>query len=121
MYKRQFKNLISKNQYSKTNQKISLKDYKPNHLTYTAEVNETSLLAFSEIYYDKGWNLYLNGEEHPYFRANYVLRAMEVPAGNHKIEFKFEPEKYYLGEKISLASSAVLIILLVFVGYRELK
>ena len=116
-----FKNLISKNQYSKTNQKISLKDYKPNHLTYIAEVNETSLLAFSEIYYDKGWNLYLNGEEHPYFRANYVLRAMEVPEGNHKIEFKFEPEKYYLGEKISLASSAVLIILLVFVGYRELK
>ena len=116
-----FKNLISKNQYSKTNQKISLKDYKPNHLTYIAEVNETSLLAFSEIYYDKGWNLYLNGEEYPYFRANYVLRAMEVPAGNHKIEFKFEPEKYYLGEKISLASSAVLIILLIFVGYRELK
>jgi len=116
-----FKNLISKNQYSKTNQKISLKDYKPNHLTYIAEVNETSLLAFSELYYDKGWNLYLNGEEHPYFRANYVLRAMEVPAGNHKIEFKFEPEKYYLGEKISLASSVVLIILLIFVGYRELK
>ena len=89
--------------------------------TYIAEVNEISLLAFSEIYYDKGWNLYLNGEEHPYFRANYVLRAMELPAGNHKIEFKFEPEKYFLGEKISLASSAVLIILLIFVAYRELK
>ena len=116
-----FKNLISKSQYSKTNQKISLQAYKPNHLTYIAEVKEASLLAFSEIYYDKGWNLYLNGVKHPYFRANYVLRAMELPAGNHKIEFKFEPKKYYLGEKISLASSSVLIILLILVAYRELK
>ena len=46
--------------------------------------------------------MYLNGVSVPYFRANYVLRAMSIPAGNHQIEFKFEPTTYDIGEKISL-------------------
>ena len=65
-----------------------------------------------EIYY-KDWKLYVDGQPQSYFPANWVLRAMRVPAGKHTIEFKFEPEKYYTGEKISLASS---ILLFLFVG-----
>lgn len=88
--------------------KIRLTDYKPNHLKYESETTTEQLAVFSEIYYKKGWNAYVDGELKPHFGANYVLRAMRVPAGKHTIEFKFEPSSHYLGEKISLISSLLL-------------
>jgi len=90
---------------------ISLTDYKPNHLTYKSQTGSDQLAVFSEIYYDKGWNAYIDGKSAPYFRANYVLRAMIVPAGSHTIEFKFEPKVYATGEKIAYASSILLVLL----------
>ena len=90
---------------------ISLTDYKPNHLTYKSQTVSDQLAVFSEIYYDKGWNAYIDGKPAPYFRANYVLRAMIVPAGSHTIEFKFEPKVYATGEKIAYASSILLVLL----------
>lgn len=92
---------------------ITLKEYKPNHLTYESNTGSDQLAVFSEIYYDKGWNAYIDGKPAPYFRANYVLRAMIVPSGKHTIEYKFEPAVYRNGEKISLASSLLLIVLLI--------
>ena len=76
---------------------------------------------FSEIYYNKGWNAYIDGKLVNYVRANYLLRGLEVPLGTHKIEFIFEPSTYYIGEKVSLASSGLLILLLLFVGYKEIR
>jgi len=90
---------------------ITLTEYKPNHLTYTSETGKEQLAVFSEIYYDKGWNAYIDGKVSPYFRANYVLRAMIVPAGKHTIEFRFEPKVYFTGEKIAFASSMLLVLL----------
>ena len=93
---------------------IKLIDYKPNYLTYeTKNLKAPQVAVFSEIYYSKGWNVYVDGAEAPYFRANFILRAMVVPAGNHKIEFKFEPKSYFFGEKISFAGSALLVL---FIG-----
>ena len=97
-----------------TQSSIKLTDYKPNYLTYESKNLKTDQLAvFSEIYYSRGWNAYIDGKKAPYFRANYVLRAMMVPAGDHKIEFKFEPRSFYTGEKISFAGS---VLLLLFIG-----
>lgn len=90
--------------------KITLDSYEPNHLIYTSNAASEQLAVFSEIYYDKGWDAYVDGKLTPYFRSDYVLRAMRVPAGNHKIEFKFEPKAYITGEKISFASSLVLLL-----------
>jgi hypothetical protein len=90
---------------------IVLTDYKPNHLTYKSETSKEQLAVFSEIYYAKGWNAYIDGKQAPYFRADYVLRAMIVPAGIHTIEFKFEPKVYKIGEKITFASSLLLVLL----------
>ena len=56
--------------------------------------------------------MYIDGKESPYFRANYVLRAAQIPVGNHKIEFIFHPASYYTGEKISLAGSILLVLAL---------
>ena len=100
---------------------IILTDYKANHLTYTANCSQEQLAIFSEIFYDKGWKAYLNGNLAPHFRANYLLRAMMIPSGSHKIEFKFEPSSFDTGENISFASSAILLILLLGVFYNELK
>lgn len=88
--------------------KIRLTEYKPNHLKYESETETEQLAVFSEIYYNKGWNAYIDGELKPHFGADYVLRAIRIPTGKHTVEFKFEPHNYYLGEKISLASCILL-------------
>ena len=100
---------------------IKLTAYQPNDLKYDYQSATEQLCVFSEIYYDKGWNAYVDGKLSPYFRANYVLRAMVLPAGTHKIEFRFEPKSYVVGEKISFASSILIILLVLgFAGF-ELK
>ena len=96
--------------------------YTPNHLTYeTSKLTSDQLAVFSEIYYNKGWNAYIDGQAKPYVRANYVLRAMVVPAGSHKIEFKFEPQSYVTGEKVSLAGSVLLLLIIVAALYFEFR
>ena len=104
-----------------SNATINLKEYKPNYLKYTSSSTKDGIAIFSEIYYDKGWNAYIDGELKPHFRANYVLRGMQIPAGNHLVEFKFEPSTYKTGETVALASSAILLLLLAFVSFKELR
>ncbi len=87
---------------------IKLTDYKANDLTYEANASSEQLAVFSEIYYKDGWNAYVDGQLKPHFSADWVLRAMRVPAGKHTIEFKFEPTRYFTAEKISLASCLLL-------------
>jgi len=95
---------------------IKLTEYKPNYLKYETTANNVSQLAvFSEIYYPKGWKSFIDGKETDHFPADFVLRAMVIPSGKHQVEFKFEPESYSIGNKISLGSSILLI--LAFAGY----
>lgn len=95
--------------------KIELTEYQPNYLKYNYSATTNQLAVFSEIYYDKGWKAFIDGKPAPHFRADYVLRAMVVPAGNHEIEFRFEPKVYYMGEGISFVGSLLLILLIL--GY----
>ena len=92
--------------------RIRLETYAPNRLTYQFNTRNTGLAVFSEVWYPKGWNGYVDGKLTPHFRANYILRAMVLPAGSHRLEFRFEPVVYAIGEKISLVSSVVLLLLL---------
>jgi len=90
---------------------IKLTEYQPNYLKYDATViSGPQLAVFSEIYYPKGWKSFIDGKETPHIQADYVLRAMVVPAGKHQIEFKFEPSSYFVGNKVSLASSILLLL-----------
>lgn len=100
---------------------IELTAYAPNHLSYQYETSKDDLAVFSEIYYPKGWNAYVDGILTPHFRANYVLRAMVLPAGSHKLDFKFEPNIYVVGEKISLISSILLLIVIILFGILETR
>jgi len=118
----QYKDLISsKNVGADPSASIKLDSYNPDHLVYSYTAPRDIIAVFSEIYYDKGWNMYVDGVKKPYFRADYVLRAAQLEAGNHKVEFKFEPVSYYLGEKISLAGSILLVAGLGFAFYDDRK
>ena len=86
--------------------------YQPNHLVYETSSKSPQLAIFSEVYYPDGWNAYINGKPAEYFRANYLLRAMVVPPGNNKIEFKFEPKVIQTGSTISLISSILFLLIL---------
>ena len=94
---------------------IRLNEYQPNDLKYKYKTKNAGLAVFSEIYYPKGWKAYVDGTLTTVLRANYVLRAMVLPAGEHTVEFKFEPRAYFVGEKVSMISS-ILIILMVIAG-----
>jgi hypothetical protein len=111
-----FKNQIIKSSYPlQENEKIELVSYQPDELHYKYTAREEKLAVFSEIYYPAGWKCFIDGKESQYFRADWVLRGMVVPAGDHEIKFSFKPASYYIGNKISLASSLLLILL--FAGY----
>jgi len=91
---------------------VILSDYQPNQLTYEANIsNGTSLVIFSEIYYPEGWTATIDGKEANILRANYVLRALEVPQGSHNIVFTFKPTAYHIGSKVATISSYLLLLL----------
>jgi hypothetical protein len=107
-----FANLIDATRLSKdSTDVIRIKTYQPNHLSYTYTSKSPRVAVFSEAYYEKGWQAYVDGNPAPHFRADYILRAMQLPAGKHTIDFKFEPEVIETGSKIAMFSSLILGIL----------
>lgn len=90
-------------------------------IQYQYQSTSPQIAVFSEIYYPHGWNAFVDGTSTPYFRANYVLRGMYLPAGNHKIEFKFEPQPYLLGKTVSLVSSLLVFLLVLVAGIMGLR
>lgn len=107
--------------YNSANGKIELIEYKPNAMTYKFSSTEDQLAVFSEIYYPDGWNAYVNGEKATYFRANYLLRAMELKAGDYTIEFRFEPKSYDIGKILSIICSILLTTALGYIIFAHLK
>ena len=111
-----YKDLIKNNTFV-VDSTASVKNTKclPNKLEYEIKTNHEQLVVFSEVFYDKGgWRAYLNGKEVPHFRANYILRAMIVPEGNHKVEFVYTPFVRVFSNKVAAISS--ILVILIFVG-----
>jgi uncharacterized membrane protein YfhO len=100
---------------------VILTEYQPNYLKYSAQASSEQLTVFSEIYYEKGWKAFVDGKEVPHFRVNYILRALVLPAGQHTVEFKFHPASYYTGNKVSFASSLLLILAIAGFAFTEFK
>ncbi len=92
---------------------IQLTKYEPNYLSYISKASSDQLAVFSEIFYDKDWSAYIDGKQVPHMRANYVLRAMKIPAGEHTIEFKNESKIWAKGEKISFIGSILFMLMIV--------
>ena len=92
--------------------RVELTYYSPNRLRYDVSAPASGLAVFSEIYYPAGWKAYVDGEEKPILRADYVLRALLIDEGEHEVEFVFAPDSFVVGRDISLASSIAIIVLL---------
>jgi uncharacterized membrane protein YfhO len=91
---------------------VELSEYRPNRMTYNLSLDQPSLVVFSEVYYEGGWHATIDGEPAPILRANYILRALPVEAGEHTVEFSFVFEPFEKGEKISLMGSWLVLLLL---------
>ncbi|MEL0643047.1 YfhO family protein [Olleya sp. Ti.3.14] len=90
---------------------IKTLDYKPNYIKYQSNNSNNGFVVFSEMYYGSGWNAYIDGVLKPHVKVNYALRGLVVPNGKHIIEFKFEPNVVKSGSTIALASSILLVLL----------
>jgi hypothetical protein len=93
---------------------IQLTKYGLNDLSFTSSNSKAGFAVFSDIYYPLGWKAFVDGKESEIIKTNYLLRGLMIPAGNHRIEFKFHPETYFKWNKYSLISS--ILILLVLAG-----
>lgn len=88
---------------------IVLTEYRVNRLTYDYTAARPGVAVFSEIYYPKGWTAYVDGVETPYFRADYLLRAMVLPAGSHRVEFVFRAPHYRALSTVAWVCSLLLL------------
>ncbi|HCR75841.1 MAG TPA: hypothetical protein DIW37_05450, partial [Chryseobacterium sp.] len=90
---------------------INLTKYQPNELEFKSQSKTPQLAVFSEIYYPHGWKFFIDEKEVPYIKADYLLRAVHVPAGNHNVRMVFEPEVIEKGKWISLICFGLFILL----------
>jgi len=103
---------------------VTITSYEPDIISYQTSSSQEGMIAFSEIWFgpNKGWQAYIDDEPVDHVRLNYVLRGLRVPAGSHKVRFEFSPASVRLGEGVSYASSAILLLLiggLIFKTYRD--
>jgi uncharacterized membrane protein YfhO len=90
-------------------------------VSYKSKAASNQFAVFSEIYYDKGWNAYIDGKLTPYVKVNYVLRGMPVPAGEHTIEFRFEPKVVATSKLITSIAAVIVFLLLGLAGWLAWK
>lgn len=118
----EFRNVIGDFNPSSVSGTIKLDSYKPNELVYSFNSSKDELVVFSEIWTNKGWTLWIDGNESPLIRADYILRAAVIPAGNHEIMMRYEPKIWKVGNTIQFISSLILILGLIaaiVVTYRK--
>lgn len=101
--------------------RVALTTYRTNELTYTVSSAEGGVVVFSEIWYGPDWKAEIDGQPAPYVRANYVLRAMHVPAGEHTVRFHVESTPYNVGGRIASISALVLLLLVLLALGVEVK
>lgn len=99
---------------------IKLTAYEPNGLKYEVDSKTGGTVVFSEIYYP-GWQAYIDGVEVPHGRANYILRAMNVPAGEHVVEFKFDPKSLHVTETIAFIALGILVFILLVFSFLQIR
>jgi len=100
---------------------ISMVECQPNYLKYSAKNSKDRLAVFSEIWYPHGWKAFIDGKEADILRADYLLRALVIPAGDHQVEFRFESRSLKTGQTIALISSILIILLLLGYGFKTYR
>ncbi len=114
------KNTIQQPAYDST-AFIKLVKYDNDAVEYSSNATASQFAVLSEVYYPFGWNAYVDGKKVDYVKADYFLRGIAIPAGSHKIEFKFEPSSYYTGRNISFIVSIIILLLVAGTVFLEWK
>nr|MBP6687082.1 YfhO family protein [Lacibacter sp.] len=100
-----FKSLIANEPVADSTASIQMIENKNDIINYESNAATNQFAVFSEVYYTAGWNAFIDGKKTEIVKTNYALRGLAVPAGKHKIEFRFEPKSYKLGDTLNLVSS----------------
>lgn len=108
-----YESMITKVPTFDSSASIKLTNYHPEKMTYESNSSTGGLAIFSEIYYDKGWNAYIDNTEVEHVCANYILRGLQIPSGKHTVEFRFEPKTYALGSMLSNVFSGIIFLLII--------
>ncbi len=118
----EFKEYIKNSQFDGTGS-IRLVSYSPNRMVYESDSPGDQFAVFSEVWYgpDLGWTVSIDGKEAKLCRANYILRACQIPAGKHQIVMEFKPKSFFMGKYLSMICSLLIIGLISFVGVKEIK
>ena len=114
-----YKQLIP-NSLTSGKSKVFMKSYKANKIEYEIEAMDNEVIVFSEIFYDKGWKSFVDGIEVPHFRANYILRGINVRSGFHEIVFKYDLPIYSYASLISLLSSIIILCLFILLLFYKI-
>ena len=99
---------------------VTLTSYKPNELIYQVTSAQGGTVVFSEIYYP-GWQAFVDDQEAPHGRANYILRAMHVPAGTHTVRFVFDPQSLHVTETVAFSALALLLLAVLFIAGQAIR
>lgn len=119
---KRFGSLISQQQWKIDSlAEIQLVTYKPDRLEYKYHSSEPGVIVFSEVYYPHGWKATIDGKKAEHFRTNWILRGMEVPAGEHTITFRFEPDAYLAGRWTATICSGLLVLALLGIMIRYVR
>ena len=103
--------------------KARLTSYDPKHLEYSVEGGD-AFIVFSELFYEgagNDWQAYLDGVPVAHIRVNYLLRGLTVPAGKHEVVFEYAPKSHYTGQKINYAGSGIILLLLFWMGFKQVR
>ena len=103
--------------------KARLTSYDPKYLEYSVEGGD-AFIVFSELFYEgagNDWQAYLDGVPVAHIRVNYLLRGLTVPAGKHEVVFEYAPKSHYTGQKINYAGSGIILLLLFWMGFKQVR
>ena len=119
-----FKSAINQLPAFDSTAKIQLLENDNDIIRYESNASTPQFAVMSEIYYPRGWNAYIDGQKSEYVKTNYALRGISIPAGKHRLEFKFEPTLYKTGNLIMLIATILLYMLVIgglWIGWKEFK
>jgi hypothetical protein len=109
---KEYVDLISNNSVFDSTANIILSSYHPEKLEYKYTSKTENNVAFSEVFYDKGWNAYIDNQPVDHFRLNYILRGLKVPAGEHNIRFEYNPKTYQTGSILAVTFGGLIYLII---------
>jgi hypothetical protein len=109
---KEYADFVAPNSTIDSSASVKLTSYHPEKLEYSYSAETDNNVAFSEVFYDKGWNAYIDNQPVDHFRLNYILRGLKVPAGKHSIRFEYNPKTFQTGSILAMTFGSLIYLLI---------